>query len=85
MVLRLPRPLITMGFVDVDAADNAGISILMGLSKYGELTLAGFTVMAVDVVAVFFSAYAAAVSRSMPPPEPEGEMRRDVNHDWIYN
>lgn len=64
-------PFITIGF-DVDAVTmDAGISILMGFARYGELipTFDGIVMLAVDVVALlFFSAYAAAVSRSIPPP-----------------
>lgn len=57
----------TMGFVDDDAID--GISILIGLLRYGELIPTfGRLVTVADVVALFFSAYAAAVSRSIPPP-----------------
>lgn len=65
-------PLRTIGFDD-DATDDAGISILIGFVKYGELIpiLAGIVMLAADVVAVlfFFSAKAAAVSRSFPPPK----------------
>jgi len=81
---RLPMPLIAftplllllllllLVMVDDDvAALSDGIAILIGCFKYGELmpTLVG-TVIRTDVaVAGFFSANAAAVSRSLPPPE----------------
>lgn len=56
IVLRLPRPLMTTGFVDDDAID--GISILMDLLRYGELmpTFDWLVTVAADVVALFFSA-----------------------------
>lgn len=55
-VLTLPRPLMTMGLVEPDAID--GISILIGLLRYGELmpTFGRLVTVAADVVALFFSA-----------------------------
>lgn len=69
-VLRFPRPLMTIGFVDDDAMPPAleGISIFIGLLRYGELSPT-FGKLAADVVALLFSAKAAAVSRSLPPPD----------------
>jgi hypothetical protein len=62
-VLRLARPLMTIGL------DDEGISILMGLLRKGDvIPIFGGAVDAADVVALFFSAKAAAVSRSFPPP-----------------
>lgn len=70
--LRFPMPLTGL-IVEVDVEANEGISILMGFDKYGELmpTLAGIVMLAAAAGAaiLLFSAYAAAVSRSLPPPE----------------
>lgn len=70
IVLRLPMPFTTMGFGDEDADDRLESGILICLPRNGELTAAfGTVIVAADVVALLIrSAYAAAVSRSLPPP-----------------
>lgn len=69
MVFRLPIPFITIGFGEEDADDSVEIGILICFPRNGELTAAFGTVTVADVVALLIRwAYAAAVSRSLPPP-----------------
>lgn len=68
-VFRLPMPFTMIGFGEDDADDKVEIGILICLPRNGELTAALGTVIVADVVALLIRwAYAAAVSRSLPPP-----------------
>ena len=66
-VFKFPMPLMTIGFVEEVAVE--GIPILIGLLRNGELMATfGGAVTVAEVVALLFSANAAAVSKSFPPP-----------------
>jgi hypothetical protein len=68
-VVTLPILFTTTGFASVVA--EAGIEILIGFFKKGELMPTLGTVIVLEVVGtfVFFDAKDAAVSRSFPPPK----------------